>query len=212
MVSTVSYFAGSAGTGFEAILKTVKKVNSFAALPLGWHYGTGGPASRSIIEKSLEYIAHFVSLGFSKTDAFAGEDGQVLVSAYMDEYCLEITIETDHSFTVSCDFQGSSKFFEPDLSEAVALNELRQLATEIVKEECATFVWSASNTTTTATVSSKALHLHRPATERRYSANNAASVQVARYASTLANTTRVLAESRPFFGFLNNRNLGLDAV
>ena len=75
---------------------TKKKIDSFCKLPKGWHYGEGVPASKKRIEKAHKINDFFHSYGVN-TDAFPGIEGEIQVTAYLDEYYWEVTIERDNS-------------------------------------------------------------------------------------------------------------------
>jgi hypothetical protein len=68
--------------------KTIEKISSFSKLMEGWHYESGGPISQPVISQAIFVYWNLKIDGVAKTDAFAGESGEILVTAYRgtDEY------------------------------------------------------------------------------------------------------------------------------
>jgi hypothetical protein len=62
--------------------RTIRKINDFRFMPVGWHYGKGGPISEKTIGLALHAYESLLLVGLSRTDAFPGADGEVLVTAY----------------------------------------------------------------------------------------------------------------------------------
>jgi hypothetical protein len=75
----------------SAPIPTEGKIRGFAAMPIGWHYGRGGPAQQPVIEAALRLnsIARNAAL---ETDAFLGPDNEVQVTVYHGFHYLEFTI------------------------------------------------------------------------------------------------------------------------
>jgi hypothetical protein len=85
------------------IRETVDIIESFADLPRGWRFGRGGPIGfdQRILATRLLNAAKAAEL--SRANAFASEDGAVLVSFYAGDYQLDITVENDNGFTIAVD-------------------------------------------------------------------------------------------------------------
>jgi hypothetical protein len=79
--------------------KTHKKILSFRALKKGWHFGEGVPLDELKLTQAIELNREAVQLGFLRTNAFPGVDGEIRVTVYHQEHYLEFTIETDDTIT-----------------------------------------------------------------------------------------------------------------
>ncbi len=75
-------------------IPTERKINSFANMPLGWHYGRGGPAQTRVIDAALRLNAIACKADL-ETDAFLGPDSEVRVTVYHGAHYLEFTIAND---------------------------------------------------------------------------------------------------------------------
>ncbi len=73
-------------------LTTEKKLNEFLSLPVGWHYGQGGPISHRLVDLAKQIVYRAFLLGFSSTDAFPGVDGGILITVYERDHTLEIRL------------------------------------------------------------------------------------------------------------------------
>ncbi|WP_372906741.1 hypothetical protein [Rhodohalobacter sp.] len=76
------------------------KLNEFADLEDGWSYGEGKPIDADVIEKAktLFKIGNYF---LSDADVFPGTNGQILLVFYVDERCIEFTINEDLSVDVA---------------------------------------------------------------------------------------------------------------
>jgi len=112
----------SAGTlpGFE----TAEKIARFIELPRGWHYGRGVPPSRDIARDALRILFRASLLGFKETDAFAGADGEIQVTAYHGPFYLEFTVDPDEGVRFVREDGDEETARIPNLSLAQALSIL----------------------------------------------------------------------------------------
>jgi hypothetical protein len=78
---------------------TEKKIESFRELRPGWHYGEGVAPNEITVRNAtrLNRLAH--ALGFPKTDAFPGVDGDVILVIYHENYDLEFTLRASGGIT-----------------------------------------------------------------------------------------------------------------
>lgn len=129
-------FAGPAATPNAA---TAGKIRSFSNLPNGWHYGLGGGSPAWVVRSALDYLYQFMMLGFSETDAFIGGDGQIMVTAYRADHCVEVTIELDNTLSIAHQFQGMDVSFSPEISKLEAYAELARVVGSIDQVKCDTF-------------------------------------------------------------------------
>jgi hypothetical protein len=134
---------------------TLRKISSFQLLPIGWDYGRGVPASTSTAERARSIYNSFTQLGFVETDAFPGSDGEIMVTAYKDDYYLECLVEIDGTYTIIAE-KNRSEFLESShVQERDALSAINKAAGVI---------WNTSNLSNQASMmsagaSSKALRL-----------------------------------------------------
>lgn len=116
-----------AGTG----TKTEKKLRSFANLPAGWHYGRGGPIGHLALSTAEEVYWQLLMVGLTRTDAFPGVDGEVVIAAYQGE-----TGKPNHYVAVEISADGVlSLTHEVDDNECCSLDQstLREIKTALRK-------------------------------------------------------------------------------
>lgn len=86
--------------------ETGRKIKSFERLEKGWHFGEGVPPERALIDKATELENLAQDLGFARTDAFPGPNGEVRYCLYNDESYYEFTLEIDGAVTTVIENQG----------------------------------------------------------------------------------------------------------
>lgn len=74
---------------------TVRKIDDFRKLPKGWNFGSGIPSSKDTAELAKEVLKFGVAEGFVRHDAFPGINGQIILTMYVRNYCLEFEIASD---------------------------------------------------------------------------------------------------------------------
>jgi hypothetical protein len=79
----------------SSLIQTAKKIHSFGTLAPGWHYGSGGPIPKPTRDLAQEVLISFAANGFRRTNAFAGENMEILVCAYHGDHYLAVIIEPD---------------------------------------------------------------------------------------------------------------------
>jgi hypothetical protein len=95
------------------ITATKQKIDSFAALPSGWHYGEGITPLPSAIANAHDWHERLVRARFLHTDAFPGADGEILIAAYHDNHNIELVLEADNSISL---------YYEEDDDPVVSLS------------------------------------------------------------------------------------------
>ena len=80
--------------------QTASKIRSFRNLPRGWHYGQGIAISRDIVEKALSIHSFMLTLGFADTNTFPGVGGEILLTFYYNNHCIEVTIEPNGYYSI----------------------------------------------------------------------------------------------------------------
>lgn len=115
---------------------TVRKIRSFQDLAPGWNYGRGRPASGPTAKMAMSIYRLFVQLGFNATDAFPGDDGEIMVTAYKDNHYLECLVAPDNTLSFVYEVDDLEQKSIDRLSQTEALREINLIAGEI---------WNTSN-------------------------------------------------------------------
>ena len=111
--------------------RTEEKLEEFRNLPDGWNFGVGGPIPANQIDAGKAVYRQLLALGFSRTDAFPGPNGEVQVTAYKSDHIISVTVEADGTYTV-CHEQSDHDDVEEERREwAEAKQILRKIAGEI---------------------------------------------------------------------------------
>jgi hypothetical protein len=95
--------------------RTALKIDSFSALSVGWHYGRGGPISHLVISTAKELYYFLLLVGFTETDAFAGADGEILLTGYHEGHYIAIMIEPCGVVSVTHEHAGEEVTSEEEL-------------------------------------------------------------------------------------------------
>ena len=135
--------------------ETAKKIQSFRNLPEGWHYGSGHPPTSEMMAKAIAYENFYQLLGFVKTGAFPGVDGEIMVTAYHGEHCLELTIELDGTFRFAHEvgeqdddyWEGLSAFEVAGRLHDATIKIRRDASTNVKPAAWNSFVSSTQSTT-----------------------------------------------------------------
>lgn len=128
---------------------TFDKIEAFRRLPVGWHYGEGGPVDDAVIERARDVLSFLQLIGLTHTDAFAGEGGEILLTAYHFDHYLGVIVEPDGSFALSHE-KGDLEI--RDL-ERISLAELKSELLEVARGiGIARGIWSSSDTFTSGTL------------------------------------------------------------
>lgn len=61
------------------------RLAEFAALPVGWHYGRGGPIPQAAIDRARVALAMFAERGFPAAEVFPSAEYEVLAAGYRGE-------------------------------------------------------------------------------------------------------------------------------
>lgn len=114
--------------------RTLQKLESFAALPQGWHYGRGGPISAETHQLAAQIWNDLLGAGFTLTDAFPGSDGEVQLTAYHQDHFLSLMIEPGGETTLLHQFKGN------DASQPLETRDTEVLAEKV--KEIAGGIWT----------------------------------------------------------------------
>jgi hypothetical protein len=104
--------------------KTARTILEFRQLPVGWHYGDGGPISDWVCVLAWELNRYALSLGLSKTEAFPGVNGEVMVSVYPNGHVLDFTIYPEGTIRYRHEIDDEDVESEDNLSLADAKQKL----------------------------------------------------------------------------------------
>jgi hypothetical protein len=115
--------------------RTQAKIAGFRELQVGWHYGEGGPINDAAIARADEVLSFLTLIGLTHTDAFAGAGGEILLTVYHGDHCLEVMIEPDGCFGLTHERAGQ----EMCDHEAIDLAELKSKLLEVASE-----IWRSS--------------------------------------------------------------------
>ena len=105
-----------------------EKILKFKQYREGWDYGDGVPFNRNTIWQALSLNRILMLYGVSKTNAFPGADGSIMVVGYLDPWCWEFIIEPDRTITVVTEKDGSVVKEEENLSLNDAINIIKSNA------------------------------------------------------------------------------------
>ncbi|MBI2975463.1 MAG: hypothetical protein HYY33_00765, partial [Chloroflexi bacterium] len=81
--------------------------------------------SYEAIQKALELNATFATIGFSKTNAFPGVDGEIQTTAYHGPLYLEFTIEPDGKISYICEHGNEETEYQSGLDIDQAIEIIR---------------------------------------------------------------------------------------
>lgn len=109
------------------------KIRSFAYLQKGWHYGDGCPSSPGIVSASLRVLACLRRVGLNDVDAFAGDSGEISLSAIWGEHVVDAIVEIDGSISVVYEKNGVQQSNDAHLPETKAYTRIVEIAGGIWK-------------------------------------------------------------------------------
>jgi hypothetical protein len=119
-------------------LSAAQKIDSFAHLPQGWHYGRGGPIDNAIRSQASAWNQFLMEIGVvAYTDAFPGENFITLGAGLLRSHYLEVTIkEHDNGFEYSVihSYNRQKQFYRTSLSLKVAVELVSNVIDEVTKE------------------------------------------------------------------------------
>jgi hypothetical protein len=185
-----------------------EKIEAFARLPSGWHYGSGGPLSEETIGAAIEWVSFLAQLGFRDLDAFPGQNGELLIAIIKNDYYIEIILEREGTVSVVCDIDNKQEFYYSRRPVAETRQTIEQLAGKIWSTS-AGFIQIPSTPSESA---SRAWHSGTRATIGAYRWLNvsASGKQAQQYVITGGIST--MFRIRPFFGNSTRRSSQQDAA
>lgn len=115
----------------DLVSGTSQKIASFVSLPVGWHYGQGGPLSDIAINKALQIDSYYRRLGFTATNAFPGADGELMITAYRGQHCIETVISRDLRYSVMYERDDIEISATLDEDDAATKRKIKRIRGEI---------------------------------------------------------------------------------
>ncbi len=137
---------------------TIEKLGKFSSLAQGWKYGRGGPISADVISLTRKIYKALFSVGFYRTDAFAGSAGEVLLTAYHRDHYVAVTVEPGGSIS----FIHELGRVECCSDDNISMETIRAHIRRVAKEIWGTSGSSTRTISTTSEVSSTTSHLRIP--------------------------------------------------
>jgi hypothetical protein len=74
---------------------TADKLRGYLSLPVGWHYGHGGPADPHIIDLAVKAETLIREAGYPETDSFFGSNGEIELCGYRDGVMVVIEVRSE---------------------------------------------------------------------------------------------------------------------
>ena len=78
---------------------TEARIRGFGDLQEGWHYGEGVAFDSAILDRAVALHTQAIGVGLMETAAFPGLNGEVMVTVYDSDDCLEFIIERSDTVT-----------------------------------------------------------------------------------------------------------------
>ncbi len=186
--------------------RTAVKVLEFGRLPAGWAYGQGGAIEPAVISRGLAWIEYIEAIGVKKMNAFPGEEGNLLITSYVDGDIISIDILTDGMVSVLHERAEDELLDRPCVGEAEAFS----LVAAAMETACATSASLTRNIGTSKQIASRAQPSRTPQkpeeAEPPSLRRRVYSPAAHRSVPTSPNSTlRVSQESRPYSVWSNKQ-------
>lgn len=187
------------------INETRGKLIGFAFLPNGWHFNEGVPAKEQTLRTALILLGDLEKAGFTRTDAYPGADGSVMVSAYESSDSYDFSIRPSGAITVTHDRGDEELFYQEKMTE----EEVREKIKEFGLSTCHTPDYLILGTTiavTTGNLRATPFKTQRTGQESLSSVSNAPDVNPVVFANTLPVSTNLLPARPSSFGRSRKRS------
>ena len=183
------------------LIKTIQKVNSFAGLKEGWRFGEGMPISLDLLESAELLLKEGGRNNILRFNAFPAPDGSVVISFYIEDYTIDLHLETDNSITYSKELRDEEIDYEEEVSFDSAIRKIWNFSKEIDILESSTLEIGTAKETALK-VSRLYLRLKQGRIDKEYPYMKS-DVQLSTadaISTTSQNTMKVSRENRLFFG------------
>lgn len=193
------------------INETRGKLIGFAFLPNGWHFNEGIPAKEHTLRTALTLLGELEEVGFTRTDAYPGGDGSVMISAYELPDSYDFSIRPSGAITVTHDRGDEELFYQEKMKE----EEVREKIKEFGLSTCHTPDYLILGTTTAVTTDDlKATPFRTLRTDQVSQSliSTVPDVNPVIFVSTLPSSTKTLPGRRSSFGRSRKRSLKVVGV
>jgi hypothetical protein len=129
-----------------ALNETRDKIIGFAYLPVGWNFNKGVPAKEPALKTALTLLDELEKAGFHDTDAYPGDDGSVMVSAYALPDYFDFDVKPSGRITVAHARGDDDLSYQEGLSMEEAQRKIKEFAIQ---------QWHTSDCLTSATITTK---------------------------------------------------------
>ncbi len=113
------------------ISTTIRKIESFATLPVGWRFGKGLPVTNFNIEIGKLFLQYGFDFGIERFNAFAGDSGEVMISFYFADHNIDLTFEVNHTVTFEENIGDEQVQFLDNLNIKDAFDKICQFTQSI---------------------------------------------------------------------------------
>lgn len=141
MNDSVSYDVSSSES--PLVHPTEQKIRQFATLEEGWHFMGGSSFDQSVLQRAIDVHRIALALGFYRTNAFPGLDGEVMVTLYAGVHYLELLIESRHRTITFCHEEGDTEIC---YKEGLSSEEAERQLSEVRNLLCDSYESSVENT------------------------------------------------------------------
>lgn len=182
---------------------TFNKLSEFSELQPGWHYGQGVSPSAVTIERARDILRVYLKSGIKETDAFCGQHGEVMVTAYHGQDYIECDFEPDGVAHFTHKFGKATHFERAGMSAFSELaNLVRKTVSEVLRGTWPSLDSSIREISTNVEWSSKTTYSKTlQVGVRRYSTSNVPLGNLNQSVRTFTNSMEMSGESRPRTGY-----------
>lgn len=129
-----------------ALNETRNRIVSFAYLPTGWNFSKGVPAKEPVLKTALALLESLEKAGFHYTDAYPGNDGSAMLTAYALPDYYDFDVKPSGSITV-VHARGDDELF---CQEGMLVEEAQEKIKEFALQK-----WHTLDCLTSATITAE---------------------------------------------------------
>lgn len=123
--------SGTINVVVESGSPTVDKINKLSRYEDGWRFGEGEHFPKDVVEMATRLHLEAVGLGFLQTGVFPGLTGELILTVYQTEHCLEFTINSDLKIDYVHEVPDSEDDTDDGLSADRAVEKMRELRNDL---------------------------------------------------------------------------------
>ena len=132
------------------------KILEFSRYSKGWDYGEGKPFSTETVRRALLLNRIIIAKCTPETDAFPGPDGDIMVTAYCDQWYWEFLIDADGTVT----YIAEKNDIIIDERDGLSFNKALSIARRLTKQTWKLYVSSTPSGTIAENNDLPAWHLN----------------------------------------------------